>query len=341
MTVACREVGNYSDPSPEAGSSLEAAGSTSGKSATCRTLEHTAGATEICGQPKNVIVLGSNLLELILALEVQPAGFADRFPFHAGDYDDPAQQIPYLGQWVTSQPANVGLVFSPSLEAIAKAEPDLILGSTVNAAQYELLSAVAPTLLFEWFDTETNLRTVATAVGRPEQAEQLLAEMEQQVTAAQAEFTPVVAEHPNVLMLATDPQLAQLALIPGRFSFCSTLMTTLGFQFVHSPALPEDDLSQPVPISLETLPQLNEADLIILLGYNDQANQLADMDAFEQHQLKGLQPQWEGNAIAQSLDASQAGRVYSIPLYLCAGLPGPIGTELYLEELKQQLLGPN
>ena len=41
---------------------------------------------------------------------------------------------------------------------------------------------------------------------------------------------------------------------------------------------------------------------------------------------------------AQSLDASQAGRVYFIPAYLCAGLPGPIGTELYLEELKEQLL---
>ena len=40
------------------------------------------------------------------------------------------------------------------------------------------------------------------------------------------------------------------------------------------------------------------------------------------------------------MDASKAGRVYFIPTYLCAGLPGAIGTKLYLEELEQQLLPP-
>ncbi|MGP1387546.1 MAG: hypothetical protein ACTS2F_28560 [Thainema sp.] len=29
------------------------------------------------------------------------------------------------------------------------------------------------------------------------------------------------------------------------------------------------------------------------------------------------------------------------PAYLCLGLPGPIGTELYLEELQEQLLPEN
>lgn len=43
-------------------------------------------------------------------------------------------------------------------------------------------------------------------------------------------------------------------------------------------------------------------------------------------------------AIAQSLDASQAGRVYSAPAYLCFGFPSAIGTELYLEELEKQFL---
>ncbi|MEM9266963.1 MAG: hypothetical protein AAGA46_15715 [Cyanobacteria bacterium P01_F01_bin.13] len=42
--------------------------------------------------------------------------------------------------------------------------------------------------------------------------------------------------------------------------------------------------------------------------------------------------------MAQSLDASKSGRVYFVPGYLCRGLPGPIGTELYLNELKQKLL---
>lgn len=334
MTVACRGVDSGATPSPAE------TNSTGVESAACRTIEHTAGATEICDQPQTVVVLGSNLLELILALEVQPAGFADRFAFHSGDYDDPAQQIPYLGHWVTSQPANVGLVFSPSLEAIAKTNPDLILGNTQNAGQYEALSQIAPTLLFEWFDVEANLRATGAAVGRSERVDLLLADMERQVTAAQTEFASLVAEHPQVLMLTSNSSMSQLTLLPGGFSFCETLVADLGFQLVHFPGTAESALNQPAPVSLETLPQLNEADSIILLGYNEQANQLTNMDEFEQHQLKNLPQQWENNAIAQSLDASQAGRVHAMPLYLCAGLPGPIGTELYLEELKQQLLGP-
>ena len=335
MTLACREVDSRANPSPAE------TDSTAGESAACRTIEHTAGATEICGQPQNIVVLGTNMLELILALDVQPAGFADRSAFHSGDYDDAAQQIPYLGQWVTSQPANVGLVFNPSLEAIAQTTPDLILGSTENEAQYETLSQIAPTLLFERFDTATNLRAIAIAVDRPERADSLLAAMEQQVAAAQAEFASVVAEHPNVLMLISNPQLTQLTLLPGRFSFCETLVADLGFDLVHFPGTAESALNQPAPVSLEVLPQLNEADSIILLGYNEQAHQLTNMDEFEQHQFGGLPQQWEGNEIAQSLDASQAGQVYFIPAYLCGAIPGPIGTELYLEELKQQLLTPN
>ena len=332
MGASCYGAAN--DPAP----SGEATAPSSVGAEDCRTVQHKMGETEICGQPQNVVVLGSNMLELLLVLGVQPAGFADRFAFHSGDYDDPAQQIPYLGEWITSQPANVGLVFTPSLEAIAKTAPDLILGGTNNEAQYGALSQIAPTLLFEWFDTETSLRAIAAAVGRPERVDPLLAEMEQQVASAQAEFAPVVAEHPKVLMLTSNPQMSQLSLLPGRFSFCETLVADLGFQLVNFPGTPESALNQPAPVSLEVLPQLNEADSIIVLGYNEQANQLKDMDEFEQHQLEGLPQQWQENAIAQSLDASQAGRVYFMPLYLCGAAPGPIGTELYLEELQKALL---
>lgn len=64
------------------------------------------------------------------------------------------------------------------------------------------------------------------------------------------------------------------------------------------------------------------------------------MDRFEEHQLTDFEQAWEKNALAQSLNASKAGRVYFIPAYLCLGLPGPIGTELYLNELREQMLSP-
>jgi len=84
-------------------------------------------------------------------------------------------------------------------------------------------------------------------------------------------------------------------------------------------------------IGLNVLPQHTKS-------YSWDTATLQGMNGFEGHQLKPLQQDWEANAIAQSLDASKDGRVYFIPAYLCLGLPGSIGTELYLEKLKALLL---
>ena len=114
----------------------------------------------------------------------------------------------------------------------------------------------------------------------------------------------------------------------------------MGFELVslHQSNQVDSD-SAPHPISLETLPQLNEADSIIFLGSNfSEFQQFNDMGNFKDHQLSSLKQSWDVNAIAQSLDVSKAGRVYFIPAYMCMGLPGPIGAELYLNELKTQLL---
>jgi iron complex transport system substrate-binding protein len=93
-------------------------------------------------------------------------------------------------------------------------------------------------------------------------------------------------------------------------------------------------------ISIESLPQL-DSDLIILQGYNfSQVDKLADAGNIDNHQLKDIKQEWNNNAIAKSLRASKEGRVYFIPSYICYGFPGPIGAELILDQLRQQLLPP-
>ncbi|MEM7797057.1 MAG: iron-siderophore ABC transporter substrate-binding protein, partial [Cyanobacteria bacterium P01_C01_bin.118] len=306
--------------------------------ADCRTIQHAMGATEMCGQPQRVVVLGPFLLEPLLTLNIQPVGYGDHVEFHQGDYTDPSQQIPYLGNRITQPIANVGSAYTPSAEAILKLQPDVILGFEGN--DYETLSKIAPTVLLEdRFDAEQNLRTIAQAVNGTEQAEQLLMQTQQQVTAARETFASLVATHPKVVLLSSS-ELRDIRLANPNEP-CGTLIQALGFQFVLPPRVNKDKTSAYTPISLETLPQLNEADLVILLGHNfSDLEQLDSIERFEAQQLSKLKQAWEENAIAQSLDASQAGRVYFIPIYLCRGLPGPIGTELYLEELKEQLLAP-
>jgi iron complex transport system substrate-binding protein len=199
-------------------------GSTSNSSSSneCRNFEHEMGTTKVCGQPQRIVVLGPYYLDPLLSLGVQPVAYGDHAVLHQGDYyDRPSQQIPYVGDRITQPIANFGLSYSPSIEAMVKVKPDLIIGSSdMNAQQYKTFDQIAPTLLLTWDETETNLRTIARSVNRSQQAEQV----------------------------------------------------------------------------------------------------------------------WSENAIAQSLDASKAGRVYSAPAYLCFGFHGAIGTKLYLEKLEKQFL---
>lgn len=181
------------------------------------------------------------------------------------------------------------------------------------------------------------MRTIAQAVDRSAQAEQLLTQNKQRIADARKTFAPLVATHPKLLLLSSS-QLQQINLGNSSHGQCSAVIEALGFQLVAPPDFDRAATDWMVPVSLETLPQLNQADSIILLGYNSNTSQFTKTDQFTEHQLKDLKQSWQKNAIAQSLNASKADRVYFIPSYLCLGFPGVIGTELYLNELKRQLL---
>jgi iron complex transport system substrate-binding protein len=312
---------------------------TTSKLEDCRTIEHQMGETEVCGQPQKIVVFGPWLLESLLALDVQPIGYAAHIEFFQEDYTDPAKQIPYLGDRITQPLANVGSLFSPSIEAIIKVKPDLIIGTEYNDDVYDTLSQIAPTLIVKnsLDEPEQSLRTIAQAVDRAEQVEQLLTQTQQQITVARSAFAPLVATHPRVALLSAS-ELENIEL--GNSSeACGSLVKELGFQLVFPPGMNNDDADLSVPISIEILPQLNNTDLILLLGYNfGDAEELDSMNGFEDHQISNIKQEWSENAIAQSLDASKAEQVYFAQGYLCTSLPGPIGTKLYLEELKQQLL---
>jgi iron complex transport system substrate-binding protein len=304
----------------------------------CRTIEHQMGEIEVCGQPQRIVVVSPWLLESLLALDVQPVGYAAHVEFFQEDYTDPAKQIPYLGDRITQPLANLGSSFSPSIESILKVKPDLIIATEYNVDIYDTLSQIAPTLIVQnsLEEPEQSLRTVAQAVDRTDRVEQLLTQTQQQITAARSAFAPLVTTHPRIALLSAFG-LEEIQ-VEKPSDPCSSLVKELGFQLVLPPEV-NDDADFSVPISLEILPQLNDTDSILLLGYNlNESEELGSMDGFRDYQVANIKQEWSENAIAQSLDASKAERVYSAQGYLCISLPGPIGTKLYLEELKQQLL---
>jgi iron complex transport system substrate-binding protein len=313
--------------------------SNTAENSNCRAIQHIMGTTKICGQPQRIAVLGPNALEPLLALGIQPMAFADHIVYHQGDYTNPRQQIPYLGQFVQHSLINLGSAYMPSIERIFKFQPDLILGTEGNdASQYQLLSKVAPTVILTWEDSDVNLRTVAQIFDRSQQAEKLLIQSNQRVETARNQFASLVAKTPKILLLSSTAERQVYLLGKYGHGLCGSLIEKLGFQLVEPPGLQAPRLGTLVSISLESLPDLNQAERIILLGHS--VGKIDRQIRFEDHQLVNDKQAWRKNAITQKLTATQNGQVYFIPAYLCLGLSGPIGTEIYLDELKEQLLSP-
>ncbi|NER79551.1 MAG: iron-siderophore ABC transporter substrate-binding protein [Leptolyngbya sp. SIO1D8] len=314
----------------------------------CRVLEHDLGETEICGQPQNVAVLGVHSLDLLLSLEVQPIGYAASNAYAGEVFDNPAQQIPYLGQRLTTRPVNLGRGGEPSLEKLTALKPDLIVGEASRMDNYDLLTQIAPTLQWQnrmakgqW---QESLQTIAAALGQDDKAEEVMQQYEARIADARADLADVIAAYPNLLLLGAN-RLDEGAFVIGADSYLGELLSGVGFQLISQP-----NATGTAPISIEALPELNDADTIIILGYDfglineqlENSDSSADTsmeDLLEMHQVKMIKQDWEASGIAQSLTASQENRVYFATFYKWNALNGPIGAELILEDLRQFFLG--
>ena len=317
----------------------------------CRTIEHALDTTEICGQPEKIVVLSPHHLDLLLSLGYQPAGYG--FPYATpgtpqpeDKFDNPARQIPYLGDQVTTQPVNLGLGGEPSLEKLAALKPDVIFGEIRNKGSYDLLKQIAPTLIWDvrtvggqWQQT---IKDMAKVLGDEQRAEKAIATHQKAIDEARQDFASVVEKYPKLLLLGMSRLQDQVAVIQPD-TYLGEVMQGVGFEIVSLPSVKTNKPS--VPISVEALPQLNEADIIIVLGYSPDSEATIDtsseksLDSFVQtSQSKSAKQSWQSNKIANSLEASQSDRVYFTTYYLWNGLNGPNGTQLILEELRDFLL---
>ncbi|MDP8976830.1 MAG: iron-siderophore ABC transporter substrate-binding protein [Actinomycetota bacterium] len=149
------------------------------------TIEHKFGATEITEEPQRVLSLGFQEHDTIFALGVEP--IAVRYWY--GDEDDVI--FPWAEE--AAGDADPEILNMPELnfEKIAALDPDLILGlyAGITEEDYPKLAAIAPTVpqSDEYVDYgvpwQEATRTIGTALGRSERAEELVAEVEGQFEA--------------------------------------------------------------------------------------------------------------------------------------------------------------
>ncbi|HEY9763905.1 MAG TPA: iron-siderophore ABC transporter substrate-binding protein [Trichocoleus sp.] len=305
---------------------LTAGVDTAGVDSACRTVPHDLGETTLCGEPKAVVALSPHILDSMLSLGVQPVAYAETVHLKQRRFDRPAEQIPYLGDRITTQPVNLGDRKSPSLEALASVKPDLILGeSWMHGKIYHQLSQIAPTLLFS--DTKGEIQTwqndiggIANALNRKTEAEQLHVNFSQQIEAAKTALAPVVQRYPKVLLISSN-QLTR-TIYTAADSTAGNLMRKIGFELVRPQGLEDWGL-----ISFEVVPQI-EADIVIVFAWDEQLESPAAK----------VRQQWASNPLLKTMPVFQAGRVFFADYQLWgSNIRGPIADQLILEALPKLL----
>ncbi|PZQ47993.1 MAG: ABC transporter substrate-binding protein [Rhodovulum sulfidophilum] len=161
------------------------------------TIEHAFGTTTIPERPARVATVAWANHEVPLALGVVPVGFA-RANF--GD-DDGDGILPWVAERLDELGAEAPPLFDEGdgidFEAVAASEPDVILAaySGLSQSDYETLSKIAPVVAYRdgpWAtDWREMIRLNAAGMGRADDGEALIGELE-------AEIAAVAARHPEI-----------------------------------------------------------------------------------------------------------------------------------------------
>jgi iron complex transport system substrate-binding protein len=199
LVTACGGTSGTSDPAGPSGEAAAPAATTAGagdEAAFPVTIEHAFGETTIEADPQRVVTWGWGSTDAALALGDVPVAIP--LASYGGNEDG---VLPWVAEALEEQDAETPVLLPDAdgipFEQIAAADPDVILAvySGITAEDYETLSAIAPTVAYPdeawstpWRDV---VRTVGTALGDPEGAEQVVAD-------ADAAVAQAAEEHPEL-----------------------------------------------------------------------------------------------------------------------------------------------
>lgn len=148
-------------------------------------VAHSRGETTIPTAPQRIVALSSSWADSVLALGVTPVGIGTLISVGPAD-----GKFPWQGDF-EAQVIGLPLVGAPDYDAIAAAEPDLILAdhSARDTDVYERLSAIAPTIgplgdsgyVDHWRD---QARTLGRALRKDAEAHALVACVETRIATA-------------------------------------------------------------------------------------------------------------------------------------------------------------
>ncbi|GAA2275657.1 iron-siderophore ABC transporter substrate-binding protein [Streptomyces ruber] len=152
-------------------------------------IKSALGTATIEKAPERIVTLGQGSAETAIALGHTPVGVEE----YAWGSDD-SGYLPWIKEAVEEKGDELPEQFAGGeqldIEAITELAPDLILApwSGITQKQYDVLKDIAPTVAYPdqaWStDWDQQIEIVAKAVGEPEQADKLIADIKKQLADA-------------------------------------------------------------------------------------------------------------------------------------------------------------
>lgn len=265
------------------GGSEETSDSNESTETETRTVKHAMGTAEVPVEPKRVVVLTNEGTEALIALGVKQVGAVKSWN------GDP--WYPHIESEMTDV-TEVGTESEVNLEAIAKLEPDLIIGTKLRQENiYDKLNAIAPTVMSETLkgDWQENFALYANALNLEDKGNDVLADYEQHVEDTKAELGDAV-----------NKELSVVRFLPGasRIYFTDSFSgVILGDVGIKRPAS-QDRTEFAEEITMERIPEM-DGDHIVYFTYGG-----ADGSKTAE--------EWQSNQLWKDLDAVKAGEVTEV-----------------------------
>ncbi|MUK01209.1 ABC transporter substrate-binding protein [Vibrio cholerae] len=287
------------------------------------TIEHAFGTTTLPEKPERVATVAWANQEVPLALGVVPVGMA---AVTFGD-DDGDGILPWVSDKLEELGGETPVLFDETdgidFEAVADTDPDVILAAYSGLTQedYDTLSEIAPVVAYPETAWGTPWREMielnSTGMGMAEEGEQLIADLDQQISDAAAEF-PAIAGKKTMFMTHIDPtDLSEV-------SYYTTHDTRVMFF---------EDIGLSTPESVATASA--ETDLFSGTISTEQADVLEDVDIIVTYGDDALVSTLEADPLLSQIPAVAKKAIVNLPSTTPVGTaanPTPLSISWVLED---------
>ncbi|WP_209280903.1 iron-siderophore ABC transporter substrate-binding protein [Kocuria sp. JC486] len=249
-----------------------------------RTIDHAYGSTTIDEEPKRVATIAWVNQDVVLALGVVPVGIAET-DFGGNENKSTDWFDDALAEKGGEQPTKWSETDGLDFQAIAAAEPDLIIGvySGMTQEDYDKLSEIANTVAppadTAPFGTpwEETTRLIGEALGRDQEAEDLVSSVEEKISKA-AEENPDLAGK-TFIYGTVDPSAEEQISIYTSVDNRPRLMTALGME--QAPVVVEAEGDDPTEFFIGWSPERAdelESDVLITWAADESVREDIESD---------------------------------------------------------------